>query len=160
MASRSSLKSIDLQELITEAARLELKTLNAGVEFWQVWINQAAKLSNVASDTLQAIQDDKASVFDTAGRLSEFGKENANVFGELSSRLSKSYFEELDRLGAAIDVRDGKPAQTEKAARRSRSKTRATAKKATIKAAPAKKKKKAAPAKKKAAPAKKAASNT
>lgn len=131
MASRSSSKSIDVQELITEAARLELKTLNAGVEFWQVWFNQATKLSNIAGDTLQAIQDDKASMSDTARRLTEFGKENADVFGELSSRLSKSYFEELGRLTSAIEAKESKPAQTKKATRGSHGKTRARARKPT-----------------------------
>jgi hypothetical protein len=118
MATQSSSKTIDLQKIITGAAKLELKALHAGVECLQVWINQAAKLSNIASDTLQAIQDDKGSLSDTARRLTEFGKQNADVFGDLSSRLSKSYYDELGRLTATIDSKVRKPARGSKAARR------------------------------------------
>lgn len=127
MANPSSFKSIDLQELITEAAKLELKALNAGVECWQVWINQVAKLSNIANDTLQAIEDDKASVSDAAHRLTKFGRENAEVVRELSSRLSKSYFEEIDRLTASLDSKGAKAALA-KSAPRSEGKAKAAKK--------------------------------
>ena len=118
MATQSASKVIDLQNVITGAAKLELKALAAGVECLQVWINQAAKLSNIASDTLQAIQDDKGSLSETARRLTEFGKQNAEVFGDLSSRLSKSYYDELGRLTAAVDRKVGKSARGRKAAHR------------------------------------------
>lgn len=118
MASPSSSNTIDLQKLITGAAKLELKALHAGVECVQVWVSQAAKLSNIASDTLQSIQDDKGSLSDTVRRLTEFGKQNADVFGDLSSRLSKSYYEELGRLAAAISSKAGKPVPAHKTARR------------------------------------------
>ena len=106
MANRSATKSIDLQELITQVARVELKAVNSGIECWQVWINQVAKLSNIASDTLQAVQDDKASLSDTARRLTAFGKENTEVLRDLSSRLSKQYFDELERLADVADKND------------------------------------------------------
>ena len=106
MANRSAAKSIDLQELITQVARVELKAVNSGIECWQVWINQVAKLSNIAGDTLQAIQDDKASLSDTARRLTAFGKENTDVLRDLSSRLSKQYFDELERLADVADKND------------------------------------------------------
>jgi hypothetical protein len=138
MVTQSSSKTIDLQKIFTGAAKLELKALHAGVECLQVWINQAAKLSNIASDTLQAIQDDKGSLSETARRLTEFGKQNTDVVRDLSSRLSKSYYDELGRLTAAIDSKAGKPARGSKAARRS---------------APAKKASRRKPARKKKAPA-------
>jgi methyl-accepting chemotaxis protein len=119
MATQSPSKAIDLQKVITGAAKLEVKALLAGMECIQVWINQAARLSNIASDTLRAIQEDKGSFSETARRLTEFGKENAEVFGDLSSRLSKSYYDELGRLTAAIDSEAGKPARRNKAVRRS-----------------------------------------
>jgi hypothetical protein len=118
MAAQSSLKTIDLQEMFTSAAKLELKVLHAGVECLQVWISQAAKLSNIASDTLQAIQGDKGSVAETARRLTEFGKQNTDVFGDLSSRLSKDYYAELGRLTTAIESKVGRRPRGTKAARR------------------------------------------
>lgn len=118
MATQSTSKAIVLQEVITGAARLELKVLHAGVECLQVWISQAARLSNIASDTLQAIQDNKASLSETARRLTEFGKLNAEVFGDLSSRLSKDYYQELGRLTSAIESKAGKREAGRKAAQR------------------------------------------
>lgn len=100
------------------AAKVELKAISAAVECWQVWIGQAAKLANIASDTLQAIEDKKASASDTVRRLSDFGEKNAGVFGELSSRLSKSYYDELGRLTAFFDSKGKKRATTRKAAPR------------------------------------------
>lgn len=127
MKTQSSRKSVDLQELITEAARVELKALNAGIECWQVFINQVAKFSNIAGDTLEAVQDDKASLSDAARRLTAFGKENTDVLRDLSGRLSKRYFDELDRLATFIGDGEAKSA-----------KKRATAKKARRKSSQAK----------------------
>jgi len=104
MATQAASNVIDLQNVITGAAKLELKALLAGVECLQVWISQAARLSTIASDTLQAIQDDKGSLSETARKLTEFGKQNAEVFGDLSSRLSKSYYDEIGRLTAVVDA--------------------------------------------------------
>jgi methyl-accepting chemotaxis protein len=139
MATQSSSKTLDLQKMIAGAAKLELKALHAGVECMQVWINQAAKLSNIANDTLQAIQDDKGSLSETVRRLTEFGKQNADVFGDLSSRLSKNYYDELGRLTAAIDSKPGKSARGGKA---------------PLRPTPAKKASRRKPARKKMTPAK------
>jgi methyl-accepting chemotaxis protein len=139
MATQSSSKTIDLQKIITGAAKLELKALHAGVECLQVWINQAASLSNIVSDTLKAIQDDKGSLSEAARRLTEFGKQNAAVFGDLSTRLNKSYYDELGRLTAAIDSKAAKPARGSKAARQpAAGKKAARRKSARRKQAPAK----------------------
>jgi len=103
MASRAASKPVDVQKLVSGAAKLELKLLSAGVEAMQVYINQAARLSNLASDTLQAIQDDKATLADTARKLTEFGRQNVQAYSELSQRLSASYYNELDHLaGSAL----------------------------------------------------------
>jgi len=69
MAAQSSLKSIDVQKVISGAAELEVKALLAGVEYLQAWISQAGKLAGIAGDTLQAIKNDKGSLSDTARRL-------------------------------------------------------------------------------------------
>jgi len=102
MATQSTRATIDIQKVISGATRLEIKALLAGVECWQVWLGQAAKLSSIASDTLQAMQKDQGSLSATARRLTEFGRNNAEVVGDLSSRLSRSYYEELDRLATAV----------------------------------------------------------
>jgi hypothetical protein len=110
MATQSPLKSIDLQKVISGAAELEVKALLAGVEYMQVWISQAGKLAGIASDTLQAIKNDKGSLSATVHRLTDFGKQNAEVFGDLSSRMSRSYYSELDRLAKAVTSKPGKSA--------------------------------------------------
>lgn len=105
MAVQPSLKTVDLEKLIGGVAKMELKALHAGIECVQVWISQAAKLSAIAGDTLQAIQDDKASLAATARRLTEFGKQNADAFGSLSARLNATYYGELERLTDAVGTR-------------------------------------------------------
>jgi hypothetical protein len=64
MATQSSSRAIDIQKVITGAAKLEVKVLLAGMECLQVWINQA-ELSNIASDTLEAIRTTKARCHET-----------------------------------------------------------------------------------------------
>jgi hypothetical protein len=115
MATQAS-KSIDLQKVVSGAAELEVKALLAGVEYVQVWIGQAARLATIASDTLQAIQHDKASVSATLHRLTDFGKQNAEVFSDLSSRMSRSYYNELDRLAKAVTSKSGASAESRGAA--------------------------------------------
>jgi hypothetical protein len=117
MVTRTVSSPIDLQQAITGAAKLEVKALLAGIEYVQVWISQAAKLSNIASDTLRAIEDKKGSLSETARRLTDFGRDNAAVFGDLYSRQSKSYFDELGRLTAAFDGRAGQPSRRGKSKR-------------------------------------------
>jgi len=101
MATEASTTSVDIQRLLVGAAKLELKALIAGVEYWQTWINQAAKLSGIASDTLNALQEDKASLPGTLRRLTDFGKDNTQVFAALSNRLGQAYYDELGRLTQA-----------------------------------------------------------
>ncbi|MEO7937050.1 MAG: hypothetical protein ABIR55_00340 [Burkholderiaceae bacterium] len=103
MALRASSKSIDVQKVVSGAAKLELKLLNAGVEAMQVYLNQAGRLSDLAGDTLQAIQDDKATLADTALKLTDFGRQNVKAYADLSQRLGALYYDELDRLaGSAL----------------------------------------------------------
>jgi hypothetical protein len=119
MAAQSSSKSIDVQKVISGAAELEVKALLAGVEYLQVWISQAGKLAGIAGDTLQAIKNDKGSLSDTARRLTDFGKQNAEVFADLSSKMSKSYYSELDRIVTAVTSKPEKPKSRVRAAARS-----------------------------------------
>jgi hypothetical protein len=98
MVMRASSSSIDIQQLVGGALKYEVKLLNAGVDAMRVYLNQAARFSNLASDTLQQVQEDKASLSGTARKLTEFGRQNAQAFAELSQRLSTSYYNELDRL--------------------------------------------------------------
>lgn len=101
MATRVSTRAIDVQQLLNGAAKLEVKLLNAGVEVARVYLNQATRFSSLADDTLKAIQDDKATLADTARKLTDFGRQNVQAFADLSRRLGASYYDELDRLADA-----------------------------------------------------------
>lgn len=96
MATRTP--SIDLQKVLSGAARLEMKLLNAGVEALQVYINQASRFSSLAAETLQQVQDNKATLADTARKLSDFGRQSTHAYADLAQRLSASYYDEFDRL--------------------------------------------------------------
>jgi hypothetical protein len=109
MVTRPAPKSIDVQRLVGDAATLEVKLLSAGVEVMRVYVNQAARLSSLADDTLKAIQDDKATLKDAALKLTEFGRQNVQAFADLSRRLGASYYDELDRLTQAA-FKSGAPA--------------------------------------------------
>jgi len=105
MASRASTTntgSIDVQKLVNGALKLEVKLLNAGVDTMRVYLNQAARFSNLASETLQAVQDDKATLAGTAKKLTDFGRQNVQTFAELSQRLGASYYDALDRLSNGV----------------------------------------------------------
>lgn len=103
MAASSSLKTVDLEKLVGDVAKLELKVLAAGVDYMQVWIAQAARLSTIASDTLEEMRSDKASLSNTARRLSAFGKQNTEAFATLASRLNTSYYDEIGRFAASLE---------------------------------------------------------
>lgn len=107
MASHATAKPLDVQKLVSGAAKLELKLLNAGVDALQVYINQAARLSSLASETLQAIQDDKATLAETTSKLTDFGRQSLQAYAELTQRLGTSYFKEIDRLaGSSLASKD------------------------------------------------------
>ena len=136
MASGSSSNPVDVQELVATATRLELKALSAALEYLQVWIRQAGVLSSIASDTLQAIHDKNASVSSTARRLSDFGGKNADVFADLTSRLNKSYFNELGRLTTLFESKRSIPETTKKAALHKSARAKKPTSKATLATAP------------------------
>jgi hypothetical protein len=98
MASQESSKSIDVQKLLTGAAKIELKLIQSGVEALQVYMNQASRFSNLAGDTLQAVQDDKATLADTARKLTDFGRQSVKAYVELAQKMGAAYYDELDRL--------------------------------------------------------------
>jgi len=133
MATRSVSSSLDVQKLLGGAVKLELKLLNAGVETMQVYINQASRFSSLASETLQAIQDDKASLSETARKLTAFGRQSAQAFADLSQKLSASYYKELDHIADNVlkpsDKVDtaaaARPAPAQKPLRRARKTRRA-----------------------------------
>jgi hypothetical protein len=107
MATRDTTPtSIDVQNLVNGALKLEVKLLNAGVDALRVYLNQAARFSNLASETLQAVQDDKATLAGTAKKLTDFGRQNVQTFAELSQRLGASYYDELDRLAGGVLTSD------------------------------------------------------
>lgn len=96
MATRT--KSIDIQKLVSDAATLEIKLLNAGVEAMQVYIKQASRFSELTAQTLQEVQDDKATLAQTARKVSTFGRESLQAYADLTQRLGTRYYDELDRL--------------------------------------------------------------
>lgn len=98
MATRTT--TVDVQSLVSDAAKLEIKLLNAGVEAMQVYLNQASRFSNLAAETLQAMQDDKATLADTARKVTAFGRESLQAYANLAQRLGARYYDELDRLAA------------------------------------------------------------
>ncbi len=102
--------SIDLQKVLSGAARLEVKLLNAGVEALQVYINQAARFSSLAAETLQEVQDNKATLSATARKLSDFGRQSTQAYADLAQRLSASYYDEFDRLAHSREKAASPPA--------------------------------------------------
>lgn len=98
MVTKSAAKSLDVQKLVTSTAKLEVKLLSAGVDTMQVWANQASRLSGVVGEALQNIQNDKSSISEIVSRLTDFGRQNAQAFGQLSERLNVSYYDEIDRF--------------------------------------------------------------
>jgi len=129
MADQSSSKTVDLQDLVTRAARAEIVALNAGIEYWRTWFTQAAKFSNITNDTLQAIEDDKASASDTITQYTELARENAEVFGELYTRMSQNYLDEIEGLASVIRRRDPEASSSGSANSRSPSRRGAASKK-------------------------------
>ena len=118
MAGQTSDRDIDFQNLFIETAKLELKVLNAGMDICHVWINQAAKLSSIANDSLQEIEQDKLSLPEAVQRFSDFSKGNVVVFGELAGRLSQSYFEGISEIVATGSREGGKRSASQSTAKR------------------------------------------
>ena len=108
-------KSIDIQKLVSDAATLEIKLLNAGVEAMQVYIKQASRFSELTAQTLQEVQDDKATLAQTARKVSTFGRESLQAYADLAQRLGTRYYDELDRLA---DTPASKPEADKAAASR------------------------------------------
>jgi hypothetical protein len=114
----ASSDSIDVQKLVSGAARLELRLLAASVEAMQVYLRQAARFSDLAAETLQDVQEDKATLAETARKVSAFGRDSAQAYSDLAQRLGTRFFDSIDKVAEARPLVRPEPAGTAPARRK------------------------------------------
>ena len=102
----TSSEPLDVQKLLVGAGKLEISLLSAGIETMQVYINEALRFTELASEVLNAAQDDKASLADTARKVKSFGQQSLRTYADLAQRLSTRYYDELDRIADGNPKRD------------------------------------------------------
>lgn len=102
----TSSEPLDVQKLLVGAGKLEIRLLSAGIETMQVYINEALRFTELASEVLKAAQDDKASLADTARKVKSFGQQSLRTYADLAQRLSTRYYDELDRIADGNPKRD------------------------------------------------------
>jgi uncharacterized protein YjiK len=83
---------------LTGIAEVELKVMNASIEWLQACAAQAAKASSIAGRTLEEIRTNKATLSDAAQRFIDFSKDNANVMTDVSARITKRYAESIQQV--------------------------------------------------------------
>jgi hypothetical protein len=144
----------ELRSLLTDAIKVQLAALKAGISFWSEWIEEASSFVQSATDSLSSINAGSKKTEDALLELLDKGRASARTMTEIPRHTATRFIEELD---AAEAKRTGakKTSAKKTAAKKATKKTAAkktAAKKATKKTAAKKTAAKKAASKKKARP--------
>jgi len=83
MAANDSSKSTGIEDILTDAAEIQLATFNAGIEFWSEWVKQTTQLSKTLEKKLNAFKKDPDSQTDVLLEITEVNREYLRTVNEL-----------------------------------------------------------------------------
>jgi len=81
--------------LALDAARVQLATINAGIEFWSGWLQHAAKFSQAASTELLSVEIGRTKAEDVVVRLADASQEFLRRTTELPKTAVTRFEKEL-----------------------------------------------------------------
>jgi hypothetical protein len=85
----------DVRGIVVESLRMQLATLNAGITFWQGWVDRAAEFAQAASRDLFQLTDTKADVSKVIGQVTDTTRKYLRQVTELPNLAVAKFNEEM-----------------------------------------------------------------
>jgi hypothetical protein len=85
----------DVRAVMLETARMQLATLNAGIEFWSGWVDSAGKLAQTVNKELAALGNDGANADEVVSRITDSSRKYLTAMSELPERAVARFKEDL-----------------------------------------------------------------
>jgi hypothetical protein len=97
MAQRKRTAESDLRDILIDTAEVQLATINAGIEFWGAWLEQATEFSRIAGEGLDAIRENPDDSADVLGTMVDTSRENIRALSDLPRRAAERFIRDLDQ---------------------------------------------------------------
>lgn len=96
--TNASEQSQQLQDLLVEAARVQLAAITSVVKFWSRWAQSAEKYTQSISDELALISEGGATSNTALSRLSDLTREYLRDLSKLPALVADHFSGEIEKL--------------------------------------------------------------
>ncbi|HEY6976807.1 MAG TPA: hypothetical protein VH396_11005 [Chitinophagaceae bacterium] len=102
-----------IREVLIESAKIQVAAMNAGIEFWKNWVNQASEYSRDLSDQLFNITKNNIDQDAVIGNLTDSSLKFVREMSTLPGVYSKHFEQELSKMSGT--AKGSKPSRRAKA---------------------------------------------
>jgi hypothetical protein len=85
----------DVRAVMVEAAKMQLATLNAGIEFWSGWVESAGKFAQAVNQQLSTIGEGDTNADELVCRITDSSRQYLSTVSELPDRAITRFKQEL-----------------------------------------------------------------
>ena len=85
----------DVRDIVVESLRVQLATVNAGITFWQAWVERAADFAEAASKDLFQLTETDADVSKVIGRVTDTTRKYLREVTELPNLAVAKFNSEM-----------------------------------------------------------------
>ncbi len=78
-----------------ETARMQLATLNAGIEFWSGWVESAGKLAQTVNKELATLGKDGAKADEIVSRITDSSRKYLAAMSDLPEKAAARFKKDL-----------------------------------------------------------------
>ncbi len=85
----------DVRAVMMETAKMQLATLNAGIEFWSGWVEGAGKFAQAVNRQLITLSKGNANADELVSRITDSSRKYLSTMSELPDKAVARFKEEL-----------------------------------------------------------------
>ena len=87
--------SQEIRAVMVETAKMQLATLNAGIEFWSGWVQTAGKFAQDVNKQLNALGEKTPNTDELLSRITDSSRQYLTTMSELPDKAAARFKEDL-----------------------------------------------------------------
>jgi hypothetical protein len=87
--------SQDVRAVMVETAKVQLATLNAGIEFWSGWVQTAGKFAQDINKQISTLDEANINADEIVSRITDTSRQYLNTLSELPDKAAARFKEDL-----------------------------------------------------------------
>jgi hypothetical protein len=91
--------SQEIRAVMVETAKMQLATLNAGIEFWSGWVQTAGKFAQDVNKQLSALGDTETNTDELLSRITDSSRQYLTTMSGLPDKAVARFKEDLKSSG-------------------------------------------------------------